>query len=425
MRRFVRGATFFLLSLLLILAASPGGVRAQFVTPNRDTAYAELPNVDSQPVGFAGYYKDPETGLYYAGARYYDPAIGRFTTEDPVSGDVMKPPSLHRYLYSYTNPTTYFDPDGRQALPLMGQAEATALALDSEDRYAMRRNALGRATGQLQGAQVSIPLIASTYLGAGVVGALRTGWLAYTSTGAVGFGLTVAAQRGAPYAEAGAEALAGIPNPVSTLPGSLATRREAQEARMASDRSDLAAAKARAEAVAFRSEVPLADPPFAPPQSAPRNDIVVVTESMHGKVGFGAPSGMAVPIATRPTPRQSEVDIGRELGPDARAQVSFLDGEEVKYGTKGSSRPDFCIGTSCSIEVKNYDIQKNSQSLIDSVVGQAIVRKQNLPPGMVQTVRIDVRGQEVTAQQMIAIQREIAIRSNGAVSAANIEFKSE
>ena len=34
--------------------------------------------------GYAGYYRDDETGLQYATLRYYDPETGRFTTEDPI-----------------------------------------------------------------------------------------------------------------------------------------------------------------------------------------------------------------------------------------------------------------------------------------------------------------------------------------------------
>lgn len=429
MRRFFERATIFLSSLFLLAAVSPDGLRAQLVTPNREAANAELPNGDNQPVGFAGYIKDPETGLYYAGARYYDATTGRFTTEDPEDGDVMKPPSLHRYLYSYANPTAYIDPDGRQAMPVMGQAEAMALAWGSKDRDEMRRNALGVAAGQLQGAKISIPAIAGTYLGAGLVAGVRAGWLAYTATGGAGFGLTVAAQRSAPYAEAGAEMLAGIPNPVSTLPSSLATlpaRMEGQEARLASHLSELSSANARAEAVALRhSDVPIANPPVAPPPSMPRNDIVVVTEGADGRVGFSATHSAASPIATRPAARQSEIDVGNDLGPGARAQVSYLDRQEVKYGTKGSSRPDFCIGTECSYEVKNYDIANNTPGLTNKVVEQAIQRQQNLPQGMVQEVIIDVRGQLVTPKQEAEIVKSIVSRSNGAIEPSNIQFKRE
>jgi RHS repeat-associated protein len=63
--------------------------------------------------GFTGHQRDAATGLYYFKARYYDPELGVFLTEDPAAGDANTPPSLHRYLYAYANPTIYIDPDGR------------------------------------------------------------------------------------------------------------------------------------------------------------------------------------------------------------------------------------------------------------------------------------------------------------------------
>jgi RHS repeat-associated protein len=51
-------------------------------------------------------------GLYYYRARYYDPAIGRFISEDPIefeSGDV------NFYRYSYDNPINFYDPSGLTA----------------------------------------------------------------------------------------------------------------------------------------------------------------------------------------------------------------------------------------------------------------------------------------------------------------------
>ena len=58
---------------------------------------------------------DSESGLIYARARFYDPVIGRFLSHDPEVGDVSNPPSLHRYLYAYQNPTVFVDPTGRKA----------------------------------------------------------------------------------------------------------------------------------------------------------------------------------------------------------------------------------------------------------------------------------------------------------------------
>jgi RHS repeat-associated protein len=78
-----------------------------------DGTIADLTRTDQQPIGYTGYLTDSESGLYYAKARYYDPRIARFTTEDPEEGKATQPPSLHRYLYAYANPTVYVDPTGR------------------------------------------------------------------------------------------------------------------------------------------------------------------------------------------------------------------------------------------------------------------------------------------------------------------------
>ena len=58
---------------------------------------------------FTGQEHDEKTGLIYFGARYYDPDTGRFTTRDSYPGEIGTPPSLHRYLYAYGNPTVYVD----------------------------------------------------------------------------------------------------------------------------------------------------------------------------------------------------------------------------------------------------------------------------------------------------------------------------
>jgi RHS repeat-associated protein len=63
--------------------------------------------------GFTGYLFDQETDLYYAKARFYDPELGRFTTQDSVLGEVDEPPSLHRYVYAAGNPVRFIDADGR------------------------------------------------------------------------------------------------------------------------------------------------------------------------------------------------------------------------------------------------------------------------------------------------------------------------
>ncbi|WP_207388761.1 DUF637 domain-containing protein, partial [Stutzerimonas kirkiae] len=134
-----------------------------------------------------------------------------------------------------------------------------------------------------------------------------------------------------------------------------------------------------------------------------------------------APSGSSA----RPTPKQSEIDVGTELGAGARPQISYKNGQEVPYGTAGSVRPDWCIGSVCSVEVKNYKVATNQQGLINNVSKQALQRAENLPQGMQQQIVIDVRGQVVTDAQKNAVIKGIVQKSKGTVSPTDIRFKSE
>jgi RHS repeat-associated protein len=58
---------------------------------------------------------DEDIGLYYYGARYYDPQLGRFIQPDSVIPDLFNPQSYNRYSYVLNNPLRYTDPNGRWA----------------------------------------------------------------------------------------------------------------------------------------------------------------------------------------------------------------------------------------------------------------------------------------------------------------------
>nr|WP_269745645.1 RHS repeat-associated core domain-containing protein [Brevibacillus borstelensis] len=66
----------------------------------------------SNPFTYSGEILDGETGFYYLRARYYDPTVGRFISEDTYKGQVDNPLSLNRYTYVENNPLRYKDPTG-------------------------------------------------------------------------------------------------------------------------------------------------------------------------------------------------------------------------------------------------------------------------------------------------------------------------
>ncbi len=58
------------------------------------------------PYLYKTYYYDLETGMYYLDARYYNPEIGRFITEDPDPGEDTDRLSKNPYIYCYNDPIT-------------------------------------------------------------------------------------------------------------------------------------------------------------------------------------------------------------------------------------------------------------------------------------------------------------------------------
>ena len=65
---------------------------------------------------FADYKWDDISGMYNCNARWYDPAMMRFISRDPVRGGFEEPLTLHRYLYCLNDPVNRIDSSGEMSL---------------------------------------------------------------------------------------------------------------------------------------------------------------------------------------------------------------------------------------------------------------------------------------------------------------------
>ena len=79
-------------------------------------------SLTGNPFMFTGREYDSETGLYFYRARYYDPAVGRFISEDPIG---FQGGDLNLYAYVRNNPVNTKDPMG---LEFITQEEGALIA---------------------------------------------------------------------------------------------------------------------------------------------------------------------------------------------------------------------------------------------------------------------------------------------------------
>ena len=78
-------------------------------------AFGNEKNIDPNDTNVfrhCGEYFDKETSTMYLRARYYDPEIGRFITEDSLEGKINDPLSLDLYTYCKDDPVNMVDSDG-------------------------------------------------------------------------------------------------------------------------------------------------------------------------------------------------------------------------------------------------------------------------------------------------------------------------
>ena len=67
----------------------------------------------SSGYGFTGEQFGASFDMLFLRARWYNARDGRFLSQDPWSGSIHRPGTLHKYVYSLDNPMRYVDPSGR------------------------------------------------------------------------------------------------------------------------------------------------------------------------------------------------------------------------------------------------------------------------------------------------------------------------
>ena len=124
-------------------------------------------------IRYSGEFYDAEVGLYYLRARYYDPYVGRFISEDTYKGRANEPLSLNRYTYVLNNPLIYWDPTGHWEQgdnDLNVEAQAKIIALTSayyhaqteEEKQAIQKQANEIRKSKTSKNNVTTPLVFKT-----------------------------------------------------------------------------------------------------------------------------------------------------------------------------------------------------------------------------------------------------------------------
>jgi RHS repeat-associated protein len=363
---------------------------------------------------------DSETGLYYLRARYMDPATATFTSMDSYAGNIYDPASLHRYLYANANPVKYCDPSGHSPLAML----TTSVSCLSMLRVTKIIGAMALFSGLINAGTKALRTIYNNtfydteesidvrnlleefingFTGGGILGTamIIVGLIAHTTllkmyiilTGiSVVLGViqtVIAAYKGDEFGVA----LNVIFTTLSLIAfGNLYAYNKSVSIKSTEGIEQTVKTDASGENLEVKSELTaVEDTPKA------------------GDAGQGGSS-------TRPTWRQSEIDAKADF-PDYNEQISFKDGKEVPYGTKGSVRPDYYKAGS-SVDIKNYNVEtaNGRSNLVNNISKQYYQRSTHLPQGTKQSVMIDVRGQNVSNVELEILYNSIMEKTNNGIT---------
>jgi len=206
------------------------------------------------PYQYGGKELDEETGLYYYGARYYnprtslwqspDPALPRYLAGDEADG-VYQPFNLALYTYAHHNPIKVTDPDGQLINLIAGAVGAAAGAVVGAGAYAavqawrgekitLRGTLAAGAGGAVTGGAAGLTMGGSLIVqGAVAVGGSAAGGVVTRAvngeqqtvravvTDAVIGGVTFGVVKGT---GAAVSSLRGAPKPAAPVPAQSATR---------------------------------------------------------------------------------------------------------------------------------------------------------------------------------------------------------
>jgi len=133
-------ATYFYhfnaLGSVIALSNDTGGIAETYAySPYGKTN--QVSNVGN-PYLFTGRRYDPETGLYYYRARYYDSGIGRFLQVDPIE----YAGGINLYAYCLNNPLLFVDPWGLCA-------DSIGEKIQRQVQWQLQAGGLGKYPGEL------------------------------------------------------------------------------------------------------------------------------------------------------------------------------------------------------------------------------------------------------------------------------------
>ena len=113
----------------------------------KDYTYDEFGNIEKttengfiNDITYAGSVSDLSTGLQYMNARFYNPATGRFLTQDTYSGNPYDTWTQHLYSYCGNNPVNMVDPTGHFSVYYSQIRKAAQTSYNYSIEYSVKAN---------------------------------------------------------------------------------------------------------------------------------------------------------------------------------------------------------------------------------------------------------------------------------------------